>query len=142
MPLPGALLDSPIARRAALARIARAALGVTAVDLLRPRACGAAAEAIPPGTNVVTLFMRGAMSHLDTFDPKPGKTTQGPTEAIPTRADGIRLGRYFPKLANQMDKAVLVRSMTSKQGAHPQAQYLMRTSYERRGTIQHPSLGA
>jgi len=92
--------------------------------------------------HVIYLFMRGGMSHLDTFDPKPGKATQGPVEALRTRASGLLLGQYFPKLAEQADKVCIVSSMTSKQGAHPQAQYLMRTSYELRGTIQHPSLGA
>jgi hypothetical protein len=91
---------------------------------------------------VIYLFLRGGMSHLDTLDPKPGKAVQGPTTTVRSRADGVLLGQYFPRLADQMDKAVVVRSMTSKQGAHPQAQYLMRTSYEKRGTITHPSLGA
>ena len=121
-------------RRAFLGSIATRMLGVSAglgcTGLLRTLAAAPSplAMARPAHTprgrakSVIYPFLRGGMSHLDTFDPKPGKTTQGPTEAIATRADGIRLGRYFPKLANQMDKAVLVRSMTSKQGAHPQAQ--------------------
>lgn len=91
---------------------------------------------------IIYLFLRGGMSHLDTFDPKPGQPTQGPVTALRTRADGVLLGQYFPQLAEQMDKVCVVRSMTSTQGAHPQAQYLMRTGYEKRGTIQHPSLGA
>jgi hypothetical protein len=91
---------------------------------------------------VIYVFLRGGMSHLDTFDPKPGKATQGPVEALRTRASGVLLGQYFPLLAEQMDKVCVVSSMTSNQGAHPQAQYLMRTSYELRGTIEHPSLGA
>ena len=143
-----------LSRRAFARSLASRLLGVTVglgcTGLLRSLAAAPAplAAARPVHTprgrakSVIYLFLRGGMSHLDTLDPKPGKTTQGPTEAIASRADGIRLGRYFPKLAQQMDKAVVVRSMTSKQGAHPQAQYLMRTSYERRGTIQHPSLGA
>jgi len=32
--------------------------------------------------------------------------------------------------------------MTNTQGAHREAQYLMRTGYERRGTVMHPNLGA
>ncbi|MCR9243740.1 MAG: DUF1501 domain-containing protein [bacterium] len=92
--------------------------------------------------HVIFLFMRGGMSHIDTFDPKPGKETGGPTAAINTRADGVQLGHYLPKLADQADKICVVNSMTSKQGAHEQAQYVMRTSYEMRGTIRHASLGA
>lgn len=92
--------------------------------------------------HVIYLFMAGGMSHLDTLDPKPGAKTQGPTVPIPTRADDVMLGQHLPKLAGHMDKACIISSMTSTQGAHEQAQYLMRTSYELRGTIRHPSTGA
>ena len=142
MPLPGALLDSPIARRASLARIARAALGVTAVDLLRPRACGAAAEAIPPGTNVVTLFMRGAMSHLDTFDPKPGRAEQGETGVIRTRTPGIFFGESMKRLAGMSDRLAILRAVTTQTGAHEQGTYLMRTGYPQINSIRHPSMGS
>jgi uncharacterized protein (DUF1501 family) len=146
--------DEPT-RRAFACALASRLLGVTVglgcTGILRSLAAttrpALAAAGIPVHTprgrtkSVIYLFMRGGMSHLDTLDPKPGARTQGPTQTIRTRADGVRLGHYFEKLAEQMDKAVIVRSMTSKQGAHPQAQYLLRTSYEQRGTIQHPSLG-
>lgn len=138
-------------RRTFLAGLARSLLGVGATATFGPSAIARSLRQDPQAPlvlgratakHVIYLFMRGGMSHLDTLDPKPGKATQGPVEAIPTRADGVLLGQYLPKLATQMDKACIVSSMTSRQGAHQQAQYLMRTSYELRGTIQHPSLGA
>ncbi|HEB52289.1 MAG TPA: DUF1501 domain-containing protein [bacterium] len=92
--------------------------------------------------HVIYLFMSGGMSHIDTLDPKPGAATNGPNTPIDTRADGVLLGSYLPKLAQQMDKCCIVSSMSSTQGAHAQASYLMRTSYELRGTIEHPSTGA
>lgn len=138
-------------RRTFLGGMARSLLGASAVATFGPSALARALGQDPAAPlvlgratakNVIYLFLRGGMSHLDTFDPKPGKETQGPVEALRTRADGVLIGQYFPKLAEQMDKVCVVSSMSSKQGAHPQAQYLMRTSYELRGTIQHPSLGA
>lgn len=92
--------------------------------------------------NVIYLFLRGGLSQLDTFDPKPGQQTQGPVEALRTSADGVLLGQYLPNLANHMHRVCVVNSLTSTQGAHAQAQYLLRTSYALRGTIQHASLGA
>ena len=92
--------------------------------------------------HVIYLFMSGGMSHIDTLDPKPGQKTHGPKEAVDSNVDGIQLGGYLPKVAQHMDKCCIISSMTSTQGAHEQAQYLMRTSYELRGTIQHPSTGA
>lgn len=92
--------------------------------------------------HVIYLFMSGGMSQIDTLDPKPGQKTQGPNTPIRTRADGIMLGQYLPKLANHMDKACVINSLSSTQGAHEQARYFLRTSYELRGTIRHPSTGA
>lgn len=138
-------------RRTFLTGIAQSLLGVGAAATFGPNAVARALMQDPQGPlvlgratakHVIYLFLRGGMSHVDTLDPKPGKATQGPVEAIATRADGVLLGQYLPKLAQQMDKVCIVSSMSSKQGAHPQAQYLMRTGYELRGTIQHPSLGA
>ncbi len=132
-------------RRQFVGTLARGLLGVSFGGLLAASARPGTTISAPTrgrARQVIYLFLRGGMSHLDTLDPKPGKVTQGPVEALRTRADGVLLGRYLPKLADQMDKACIVRSMTSTQGAHPQAQYLMCTSFEKRGTIQHPSLGA
>jgi len=91
---------------------------------------------------VIYLFMGGGMSHLDTFDPKPGTDVQGPIEAIRTSVPGMRVGQYLPRLAKQMNHIALIRSMHTTQGAHERGQYFLRTSYLMRGTIQHPSVGA
>ncbi len=88
--------------------------------------------------------MSGGMSHLDTFDPKPDADAEirGNLSAIKTSADGVRISEYLPQLARHMDKAVVVNSLHSRTGAHAQGQYLMRTNYEKRGTIKHPHMGA
>lgn len=138
-------------RRTFLSRMAGSLLGLSTVAASGPRALAASLAQDPQpqvplgraaAKHVIYLFLRGGMSQLDTFDPKPGKATQGPVEALRTRADGVLVGQYFRKLAEQMDKVCVVNSMQSRQGAHEQAQYVMRTSYELRGTITHPSLGA
>lgn len=137
-----------LTRRGFLTGAAQRLLGVAAVPVLLRGIDGGGDDDEPivlgPATarNVIYLFMRGGMSHLDTFDPKPGAKTQGPVQAIATSADGVQVSEYFPSLARQMHHVAVVCSMQSTQGAHEQAQYLMRTSYSLRGTIQHPSLGA
>lgn len=81
------------------------------------------------------------MSHVDTWDPKSG-AVMGPTKTIKSSADGVLLGEYLPRTAKQMHHGTVVRSLTSTQGAHEQGNYFMHTSYQLRGTINHPSLGA
>src|SRR6476659_7746675 len=39
----------------------------------------------------ILLFMRGAPSQFETFDPKPGTANGGPTRAIETAARGIHI---------------------------------------------------
>ncbi len=92
--------------------------------------------------SVIYLYMSGGMSHLDTFDPKPGTEVQGPTESIKTKADGVIISEHFGRTAKWMDKAVLVRSMNSKQGAHQRANYFMHTSYAPIATTRHPAMGS
>ncbi len=92
--------------------------------------------------NVIYLYMSGGQTHLDTWDPKPGTETGGPTKAIRTSADGVQLAENLPLTAKQMHHGTIFRSLSSTQGAHEQGNYMMHTSYELRGTIRHPGMGA
>jgi len=97
----------------------------------------------PTARHIIFLYMAGGMTHIDTFDPKPeNKDVMGETNAINTSADGIQLGHWLPKTSKQMHLASLVRSINTNQGAHEQANYLLHTSYQKRGTIIHPSMGS
>lgn len=130
-------------RRRFLSGSAKSFLGVSLLPSLAPTSLFA--QASQPGAKankVIYLYMAGGMSHLDTFDPKPGAEEQGPVETISTNVDGIRISEYLPNMARQMDKAAVVRSLNTTQGAHEQGNYYMHSSYTPRGTIQHPGLGA
>ncbi len=95
-----------------------------------------------PATQLVYLFMAGGMSHIDTFDLKPGHANQGHTDALNTNVDGIRVSKHLPSLAKHADKLCVVNSLTSTAGDHEKGNYFMHTSYEQRATIRHPGLGA
>jgi hypothetical protein len=82
------------------------------------------------------------MSHLDTFDPKPGREEQGETKPIQTKTPGVVFGQHLEKLAGLSDRLAVVRSLTTETGAHEQGQYLMRTSYPMINSIRHPAFGA
>lgn len=135
-------LDSPT-RRAFIETSAKAFLGVGALPVLENLAVAAGSSG-RGGTakNVIYLYMTGGMSHLDTFDTKPGSDTQGPVESINTVVSGSKISQFYPQTAKHMDKIAVINSMNSNQGAHAQGQYYMHTSYFLRGTIQHPHLGA
>ncbi len=130
-------------RRRFLSHSAKSFLGVSLLPSLAPASLFAQASNPHAKANkVIYLYMSGGMSHMDTFDPKPGTDEQGPVQAIKTTADDVMISEYLPNLAQQMHHAAVVRSLTSTQGAHEQGNYFMHSSYAMRGTIQHPGLGA
>lgn len=90
---------------------------------------------------VILLFMNGGASHLDTFDPKPGATTQGPTRAIDTSVTGVKIASSLPRIAKHMSDIALIRGMTSKEGNHERARYLMHTGYPPTPTVVHAGMG-
>ncbi|MBL9177024.1 MAG: DUF1501 domain-containing protein [Verrucomicrobiaceae bacterium] len=92
--------------------------------------------------NVIYLYMSGGQTHLDTWDVKEGVETAGPTRPVKTSADGVRISEYLPLTARQMHHGTIINSLSSTQGAHEQGNYMMHTSYELRGTIRHPAMGA
>jgi hypothetical protein len=90
----------------------------------------------------ILLWMNGGPSHLETFDPKPGAATGGPTKAIKTSVPGLEISEHLPQVAEVAQYLAVLRGMTSKEGNHDRARYLMHTGYAPNPTIQHPSLGA
>src|SRR5262249_38616564 len=86
-------------------------------------------------------WMNGGPSHLDTWDPKPGTPAGGPTKAIKTQNPRLEIAEHLPQLAAIANKLAVVRGMTSKEGNHQRAQYLLHTGYAPNPTVAHPSLG-
>jgi uncharacterized protein (DUF1501 family) len=90
----------------------------------------------------ILLWMAGGPSQFETFDPKPGAETQGPTRAIPTSVPGITIAEHWKKVAGVANELAIIRSMTSKEGNHGRATYLLHTGYAPSGGIVHPGFGS
>jgi len=108
---------------------------LTAADSTDPKPA-----AFGKAKSVIWLMLNGGLSHIDSLDPKQGKS-KGPAKAINTSAD-FQITEFFPKFATVANRVCVIRSMEAKIGVHKPAQYFMRTAYEPRGTILHPNLGA
>jgi hypothetical protein len=91
---------------------------------------------------VIVLWLAGAPSQFETFSPKTKSKNGGTTKAIASNVSGIELAENLPLISQQMDKIALIRSLTSKEGNHNRASYLMHTSYPPVGVVKHPSFGA
>ena len=90
----------------------------------------------------ILLWMNGGPSQLDTFDMKPGHDNGGQFKEIATAVPGIRISEHLPKVARQMDKMALIRSMSTKEADHGRATYQMRTGHVPGGPVQYPTLGS
>src|SRR5436190_10486305 len=90
----------------------------------------------------ILLWMSGGPSQMDTFDLKPGHANGGPYKPIATSVPGIQISEHLPQIAKQMDRMVLVRSMSTKEGDHGRATFLLRTGYLPQGPITYPPIGA
>ena len=82
------------------------------------------------------------MSHIDTWDPKPGRPVAGEFDPIDTSADGIQISSIFPTVAKQMKHAALIRSIAGTNGAHGRASYQLQTSYNQSANLIHPGIGS
>ncbi|MBI1371481.1 MAG: DUF1501 domain-containing protein [Phycisphaera sp.] len=129
-------LDGP-SRRDFMVGAAGAAFGVSVLPSLMEQQLFAATGG--KAKRCIWLYMSGGMTHLDTFDLKPGASTQGPTEAQKT--NGAPINKLFGDFGKYMKHVVPINSLTTTTGDHGGANYLMHTAYPQRGTIKHPGMG-
>jgi len=92
--------------------------------------------------HVILFWNDGGMSHLDTWDPKPGRKTQGEFSPIKTSVPGMEISEIFPQLAKQMHNASLIRSIAGTNGDHGRAQYELQTGFNQTPNILHPGFGS
>jgi len=135
-----AMLDG-FDRRRFLEQAAKSLLGVSLVPAMSRAVSAAEAESTGKAKRLIYLFMTGGMTHLDTFDLKPGHPNQGATKPIGTNVAGIAISEFLPVLATEFDKIAVIRSMFTQTGDHEDGEYLMRTSYDQIATERHPSVG-
>ena len=112
--------------------------------------------------SVISLFMSGGVSHVDTFDPKPalnrfaGQPLTGKGEVIVRQGHpgplmpspfqfkkygdcGMDVSEIFPHIASHADELALLRSTFSKSNDHVQAHYALASGMIRMG---FPSIGS
>lgn len=94
------------------------------------------------GMACILLWMKGGPSQFETFDPKPGHPNGGDTKVISTALPGIQIAETFPYLAQTLDQIALIRSMTTKEGNHQRASFLLHTGYNPTASVKHPTLGS
>jgi len=116
----------------------------------------------PRAKAVISLFMGGGPSHVDTFDPKPaldkyaGQPLEGKGDVVVRQGNpgplmpspftfkkygqsGMDVAEIFPSLATKVDELALMRSVHGQSNDHVQAHYELSTGMIRAG---FPSVGS
>ena len=115
----------------------------------------------PRAKAMISLFMSGGVSHVDTFDPKPalsryaGQPLEGKGDVIVRQGhpgplmpspfqfkkygeSGIEVSELFPLMASKIDDLAVLRSVRGQSNDHVQAHYEFSTGMIRAG---YPSMG-
>jgi hypothetical protein len=90
----------------------------------------------------ILLWLCGAPSQFETWDPKPGRPSGGPFGSIPTKIPGIHFSSLLPRCAGMADKLNIVRSMKTAQTEHLQAITLLQRGNPERAGFTRPTLGS
>lgn len=128
-----AIVDTPRLSRRHLLQ----AGGLGLMGLTLPRVLRAAADEqspVPQADHCIVLFLNGGPSHLDMWDLKPEAPDgiRGEFNPIDSSLPGYRVSEHLPRLARQMHRATIVRSMHhSVNNAHAAAVYCALTGHDR-----------
>src|SRR5260221_794289 len=68
----------------------------------------------------ILLWLCGAPSQFEMWDPKPGRPTGGPFPSIPTKLPGVHFRELMPRCAGLADKLAAIPSMKTSQNEHLQ----------------------
>ena len=90
----------------------------------------------------ILLWLCGAPSQFETWDPKPGRPSSGPFGSIPTSVPGVHFSGLMPQCARIADKLNVVRSMSTSQTEHFQAISLLQRGNPERAGFTRPTLGS
>jgi hypothetical protein len=133
-----------VTRRDAL-RVGAAGIGgLTLAHLLRAEATAAPERAQRP-KSIINIYLPGGPSHMDTFDLKPDAPAEfrGEFRPIDTSAPGVQISEHLPRLAQVMDRLVVIRSIAGLNDEHTSNQSDSGWSYNSlRDLGGRPSLGS
>ncbi len=87
--------------------------------------------------SVIVVYLTGAPSHIDTFDPKPDAPPEirGDFGVIRTSVPGTIVSEHLPLLAKQAHKYAIVRTLSHKDNNHLVATHHVLTGHQQPGAF-------
>lgn len=111
-------------------------LGLGLSSLARAKDAPSLAAAKKP-KSVLIVFLTGAASHLETFDPKPDAPAEirGEYGSVATQTPGLLACEYIPKLAARSKTYAVVRSLSHRDNNHLVATHHVLTGSKQPGAF-------
>ena len=132
--------EHTLARRHFLGTLAAGAGTVAGLgSLVQP---AVASQIAAKKKRVLSIFLSGGLSQLESWDPKPGTLNGGPFAAIPTSVPGVHICELLPKTAQQMQHISLVRTVNTAQNDHGLSRYQVERGHKKSPTADFPHIGA
>jgi uncharacterized protein (DUF1501 family) len=145
-------ISGGLSRRELLRAGALGITGLTLPDLFRLRQVQAAAAPEPKADACILLFLWGAPSQYETFDPKPDAPAgiRGEFGVTPTHLPGVLFSEHVPLLAQRTRLFTIVRTCAQTSTHHQSAAYEALTGFPPSSDIvaltatpaDHPNLGS
>jgi hypothetical protein len=91
---------------------------------------------------VLFVWLDGAMSQFESWDPKPGTRFGGPFRDIATRVPGVRLSELMPRMAERMDRFSIVRSLRTRYEDHSKGVIPIQQGDPKNRGVAYPLFGS
>ncbi len=92
----------------------------------------AASSVTASAKQVIVIFLQGGLSHMDSWDPKPGAPVEyrGEFQPISTCIPGFSICEHLPRLAERADQYSVLRSVYHGTPSHEAAIHWTLTGYD------------
>jgi hypothetical protein len=116
--------------------------GLTLPDMLRLEA--KAKDSKRQADAVIMVWLAGGPATIDMWDLKPEapEGIRGQFQPIDTKLDGVRISEHLPKMAEQLDKTTVIRSLYHTIPNHGPGTVWMTTGNKPTPALQYPALGS
>jgi hypothetical protein len=131
-------IDCLLTRREAFRAGGCALSGYWFLPLLKPRNAYAQQSVKPRGSArfVIMVMLDGGQSHVDAWDFKEGPTTPADFDARQIRPGVKWPMALYPRLATQLDRIALARSVEAWDSVHGRAQYYVQSAHTLNPALQ------
>ena len=133
-----------VSRRQFLRVGALSGLGLSLPGLFAGQRAAAARGKPVKDVNCILIWTLGGTSHHDTFDPKPDApaSVRGEFGTVATSVPGVRFAEVAPRMARELGRFGLLRSLNPRNGSHGTADFMMMSGHNFSSTTIYPTYGS